>query len=802
MKKIYSFFYIFLFCFLSLVARSQNAPLTTAGELTTAIPGNVVIPVSVDGFADISSFTLTLEYQPLVLTFLSGTPNAAFVSGFSVTSSPGINGKYNVIISWSGDALTLNGGAASILADITFIYNNTSGLGFTVLSWYDNGSSCEYVNGSAEVLTDSPTADFYINGLVTSQLSPISYLPEMPDAFSGVIWIPVTVDNFTNIAGISLEFEYDPNVMTYANDFTSPVSGVYVGTQSLPDGNMKFSVGRYGDAASLSDGATLVNVKFNFSPGTTLLSWLDDGESCEYTDEMYNSLYDRPQEVYYVDGLVEPILAPMVVADTLTAQINDLVTVPIRVYGFTNVNAYSLTLDYDPAVLTFECASPDMNFSDAFIAGASDPGRIEMGWFDIETSLADGSILMYLTFQYHGGVSDLTWYNNGPTCEFTSSELYQPMYDLPTADFYKNGKILPGLVWTGATSNDWDLVTNWQDNIAPDNTMDLIIDGESSPSNWPLYSGNFQVGQQCKSLTLKGDAEMEVSGSMTIQPGTFLEMSGSGLLEIGADWNNFGIFNPGTGTVEFTGATDGSIDEGSYPLSSISAYTVSTFAVGMTELIGGSAGPTGDNAHSDVAIGFTFNYLGIDYRNLRINTNGWVSMDLSGEDNTSALNNNLFFPYAPGNALAPWWDDLLADGQTTVSYKSNEGVFTVEWKNILSFYSGASTRLNFQLKLYSTGNIIEFCYGDLVAGTHHVNESASIGIKDAEGGYGHFTEAITGDHYTATTCMVSDTDWPAVNYRFSPSNAGFPETFWKIIVSKINSGLSVKKDVNVVGTTP
>jgi hypothetical protein len=916
---------------------SQAAPVTHAPFITNAVPGNVIVPVTVDGFVNIGTISLTLEYDPLVLTFVSGAHNPAFTSDFTVSTAPGTGGKYNIIIGWFGSAVTLTNGSS--LVDLTFTYTNSNGLVFSTLNWKDNGNSCEYGDASAEPLWDSPTADYYHNGLVAGQLSPITYLPFITNPPAGDLWIPLTVDNFTNIAGISLTFEYNPGMMTYANVFSSAISGLTVGSQILPNGNRKIVIGRIGNTVSLANGSTLVNIKFNyisgtslltfldngesceysdpdyyplydlptadyyhngvvtgqlspvthlpvitnatagdlwvpvtvdnfdniaslsltfeydplvitytnvFSPGlsglnagsqpiaggkrkitigwwaetpsslpdgsqivnlkftynmgTTLLDWSDNGGSCEYSDANYNPLYDIPTESFYHSGIVTSQLSPVIKADTTAGVLNGLVTVPIRVWGFANINSFSLTLDYNPDVITFECATPNTAVAESFDASDIIPGRLEIGWFGDETTLSDGSDLIYLTFLYHGGTSALTWHNDGATCQYTAGALYLPLYDLPTTDFYKNGRVIPSpaaAVWTGATSSDWTVPANWND-FPAHSFFDVIINATPTPPHWPKFTGDFAVGAQCKSLTLTGAAEMEVTGNMTIEPGRFFEMTGAGALKVGKDWNNYGIFEPGTGTVEFTGTADGNIDHGTYPATSLSSYTPSTFAAGMTALVGGTAGPTGDNAHSDVSIGFTFNYLGVDYTQLRINTNGWVSLNLSGNDATSGINSSLFFPVAPGTALAPWWDDLLADGGTAVSYQSSGGVFTAEWKNILAFSSEATARLNFQVKLYSGTNVIEFCYGSVAAGTHNTVEGASIGIKDATGGLGRFIEATSGSGYIAKTCLVSDTGWPAVNYRFSPPAGLGIEIFWKMVMSK-TAGLNIKRDVKVNG---
>jgi hypothetical protein len=153
--------------------------------------------------------------------------------------------------------------------------------------------------------------------------------------------------------------------------------------------------------------------------------------------------------------------------------------------------------------------------------------------------------------------------------------------------------------------------------------------------------------------------------------------------------------------------------------------------------------------------------------------------------------------------VAPWWDNLLADTTSAVSYKTEgtapDRVFTAEWKHVLAYSTGSSARLNFQVKLYEGTNAIEFCYGDLETGTHNFQEGASIGIKDATGGMGNFLEATHNSTSLILPCIPSATDWPDVNYRFTPPVPGAMDTFYKLLVTKSGGEVSVQRDVRVTG---
>ena len=356
----------------------------------------------------------------------------------------------------------------------------------------------------------------------------------------------------------------------------------------------------------------------------------------------------------------------------------------------------------------------------------------------------------------------------------------------------------PGL-WTGITSTNWSIGSNWHNWLVPASKTNVTIPG--SAFFWPVFSGGLTVGTHCKNLTLSGASQLTVNGIVTVNPGCSVTFTGPGWLQLAGDWTDYGLFNSGTGTVEFTGSNPSKITGGINKNTFLPDYSRSTFTAGMTNISGGAPGPTGDDSSSVVSIGFVFNYLGVPYTHVKITCNGWASLNLTGDDIYSYDNTSLFSTFLPNTTLAPWWDDMLADTTSAISYIitgiAPNRVFTAEWKHLLSYYTGVTARLNFQLKLYETTNVIEFCYGNVESGTHHGNESASIGIEDATGGPGHFIEATTGSTTTGVSTLVSTINWPLINYRFTPPSSG--EVFYNLKESKVNATMTIQPGIIVNG---
>lgn len=348
----------------------------------------------------------------------------------------------------------------------------------------------------------------------------------------------------------------------------------------------------------------------------------------------------------------------------------------------------------------------------------------------------------------------------------------------------------PGL-WSGATSTDWNTASNWDGSVLPSSSTNVTI--PVSPLHWPSFSGVFTLGNQCNNLTFDASTEMNIMGDMVINNGKVLNMSSGGLLNINGNWTNNGTFTAGTGTVKFSGAAPVLVAS-NVSTPDITSYDITTFDKGMTLLSDATSGPQGDDGNANVSIGFNFSFAGVDYTSLKVSVNGWISLNQSGTMGYD--NNNLFITNTPNVTIAGWWDDLMDDGFSTVSYK-REGtapnrVFTAQWYRVLSYYAEATSRLNFQVKLYETSNIIELHYGDVETGIHNASESASIGIEDAIGGSGHFKEATTGSTTTSITNLNSSSDWPTINYRFIPETT--KQTFNNLVIE--NTGTMVNFNVN------
>ncbi|WP_103016767.1 cohesin domain-containing protein [Salinibacter ruber] len=107
---------------------------------------------------------------------------------------------------------------------------------------------------------------------------------------------------------------------------------------------------------------------------------------------------------------------PTVSIESQEATVGDPVDVPVEINGFGEIGAISLTITYDPAVLSFpEETSTGGLISgaprDDFTANVVEPGEIRISWFDASSPIpGEDGVLLQLKFStYEGGESSIAF---------------------------------------------------------------------------------------------------------------------------------------------------------------------------------------------------------------------------------------------------------------------------------------------------------------------------------------------------------------------------------------------------------
>jgi len=135
---------------------------------------------------------------------------------------------------------------------------------------------------------------------------------------------------------------------------------------------------------------------------------------------------------------------------------------------------------------------------------------------------------------------------------------------------------------------------------------------------------------------------------------------------------------------------------------------------------------TDDWVFGPFPLGFTFNYYGVEYDEVRICTNGFLTLSSS----TLAVYFNRPIPdtAAPDALIAPFWDDLNPAAAGTIYHLADATFerFVVQWEGVAR-YGAPGDRQTFQVILTPDGGI-RFQYSVLSD-----TESCTVGIENADG---------------------------------------------------------------------
>ncbi|MCD4829797.1 MAG: T9SS type A sorting domain-containing protein [Candidatus Cloacimonetes bacterium] len=118
---------------------------------------------------------------------------------------------------------------------------------------------------------------------------------------------------------------------------------------------------------------------------------------------------------------------------------------------------------------------------------------------------------------------------------------------------------------------------------------------------------------------------------------------------------------------------------------------------------GGSGIDTGINDNGDeqdenanIALPFTFSFYGLEYDNVTVNSNGWITF--GDTENLCFRNWPVPGPLGPRPMIAAFWDNLYTTGGGVYTYYDTElHLFIIEWSNNQAVSGGTNT---FQIILY------------------------------------------------------------------------------------------------------
>jgi hypothetical protein len=165
---------------------------------------------------------------------------------------------------------------------------------------------------------------------------------------------------------------------------------------------------------------------------------------------------------------------------------------------------------------------------------------------------------------------------------------------------------------------------------------------------------------------------------------------------------------------------------------------------------------TWDDSNASATIPFTFNFNGVGYSAVNVNTNGYVTFGAT----TPAT--NLYTPLSASTgyagAISALGGDLINNATTIVTGtegSSPNRVFVIQWNNARRYSLGAIAGdvINFQIRLYETSNLAEVRYGTCTA-TSTISLSFQGGLRGASNA--DFQNRTTTSNWSSTTAGGSN----------------------------------------------
>ena len=281
-----------------------------------------------------------------------------------------------------------------------------------------------------------------------TKLKDVVVVPSPPTPIA----VDLEVTGFTTqVSSATLKFTYNPAVLTYLGVYTpNPVlPGMMLVGNPIP-GEITLT---YFDpmltGVNLPASSVLVSLQFTYNGGISNLNWdLSSPTNNEWTDLTLNPMNDVPESSYYLNGIVRDALSASSSSPiTYAAQVFSVpgpILFPITVDNLSYCDAISLTLDYNPAHLTYTGIT---NVHPALAGGtmsSASGGKFYFAWTSsgtpITSVLPNGTKLFDIQFTSLPGTSYLTWDNDPNTdCEYQDVLSQTPYPDVPTPAFYKDG---------------------------------------------------------------------------------------------------------------------------------------------------------------------------------------------------------------------------------------------------------------------------------------------------------------------------------------------------------------------------
>jgi len=342
-------------------------PITTTLPVTSTCPGNILLPVTVNNFNGVAAFSLILSYNTsnLIYTGYQNLNGSLSSGNFAINSN---NGK--IYMTWS--SIT----AASFANDTLIRLMFTATTGSSNLNWDLAEGSCEYSSLNGSIFTS-----VLINGNVNIYSIPAIISHPLNKTIAKGQSTTFSVD--ATGTGLSYLWQLSTNGGVNFSDLTN--SGYYsnVSTTTLTITAAQLSINAYQYRCKVSGSCTPV-------------------------------VYSNPALLKVLPNVITN-------CPTITQCPGQLI-IPISVTDFIGIASFSMTLNFNSSVLTYNTYQ---NLNTAIAGGIlninSSGDKLYLSWSNTTAAtIANGSVLVELKFNSIPGSSSLNWdTQSSGNCEYS-----------------------------------------------------------------------------------------------------------------------------------------------------------------------------------------------------------------------------------------------------------------------------------------------------------------------------------------------------------------------------------------------
>lgn len=345
-------------------------PLITSFETSNVCPGNILVPVLTSNFTNVAAMSLVFEYNPAVLTFNGFQNLNALISAANFFCNAS-NGK--IYMGWASST------AVTFTTDTTLVkLKFVAATGSVNLNWNTGvAGHCEYAKTDGEkIVTVFQNAAFSVHQPPIITSNPVDRL------------IPELTNTTFNVGAQATGISYIWQVSTNNGISFSNLSngGAYSGVTTATLG---------------ISGATLSMNNYQYR--------------CVVSGTCSPSLNSAPALLTVLPKITTS-------AGSVAGCPGNTLIVPVNVLRFIDVASFSLTLNFNPAILTltgYQNLHASINPSN-FIINASN-GKVLMTWYSTTAVTIGNGLLLELKFSGNPGSTALGWDTQTPGfCEYNT----------------------------------------------------------------------------------------------------------------------------------------------------------------------------------------------------------------------------------------------------------------------------------------------------------------------------------------------------------------------------------------------